>query len=124
MRSGGGQRRWLNGGNRLDNLKPAKHRRRENIHAGTAIYQIIGDVGFAHVSGRSQSRLPVAAAPVPRGIEKSWLLLQKLFDAAKLLCATLTNSLTSSGLSESFLGMIGLDGYGGGPNGLKLSDRG
>jgi len=68
----------------FDDVEPSEHGGVENVHAGAAGNQEQGDVFAAHVTGAAERRLPVAAAPVPGGVEQAWLLGEQGFGAIQI----------------------------------------
>ena len=65
---------------RADDVEVAERRRREQVEPRAVLDEEERDLAAAHVRSRSQARLPVAAAPVPGGVDQLRFLLQERGD--------------------------------------------
>src|SRR6185295_15256194 len=65
-------------------LDLSHHSGAEDVHAGAVGEQELGYGLVAHVRGAAQGGLPIAAAPIPRGVDQRRLLLEQLAGAVEL----------------------------------------
>ena len=65
---------------RADDVEVTERRRCEQVEPRAVLDEEERDLATAHVRSRTQARLPVAAAPVPGGVDELWLLLQERAD--------------------------------------------
>src|SRR5882762_9636076 len=68
----------------FDDVESSEHGGVENVHAGAAGNQEQCDIFATHVPGAAERRFPVAAAPIPGGVEQAWLLGEQGLGAVQI----------------------------------------
>src|SRR5438445_11777875 len=70
VRSEGGSHVRMSGKDRAHDVDLAEHRRCEEVEARAVFEEQFGDIAAPHVCGCAERALPVAAAPVPGGVDE------------------------------------------------------